>query len=92
MMQLLGGQLVRADVRLRAPLLAALAIVLVAAAPAAADTQYLQGSGSVQSVHFAGFVIAPDGQPPRGWLSFGNGGHAVVTVPPSRRMPRCRAT
>jgi len=79
MMQLFGGQLVRDDVRLRAPLLAALAIVLVAAAPAAADTQYLQGSGSVQGVHFAGFVIAADGQPPRGWLSFGNGAHAVVT-------------
>jgi hypothetical protein len=66
-------------VRLRAPLLTALALGLVAAVPAAADTHYLAGSGSVQGVHFTGFVIAADGQPSRGWLSFGNGAHAVVT-------------
>jgi hypothetical protein len=66
-------------VRLCAPLLTALALGLAAAAPAAADTHYLEGSGSVQGVHFTGFVIAADGQPPRGWLSFGSGAHAVVT-------------
>jgi hypothetical protein len=37
------------------------------------------GSGSVQGVHFAGFVIAAHGQPPRGQLSFGAGAHAAVT-------------
>jgi hypothetical protein len=49
---------------------AAVALALLAAAPASADSPlYLQGSGVVQGARFQNFVVASPGQPPRGWLT-----------------------
>ena len=67
--------------RRRAVLPFVLLLALVGAAPASAQTLYLQGSGQLEGARFHNFVVTGDGQQPRGWLSVSGAYtlHAVAT-------------
>jgi hypothetical protein len=65
--------------RRRAVLPFALLLALVGAAPASAQTLYLQGSGQLKGASFHNFVVTGDGQQPRGWLSV-SGAYALHAV------------